>query len=136
MIRELFSFHGRLSRGEYAAISIVTYILMAIIRTFVALGGYSTFQLVDTGSDTTQALAVFGVEILLSLPLWWVYFAAAVKRLHDQDKTGWLSLLLIIPVVGFFVWIFLFLVPEGTRGRNRYDAGGAQQTEQIAQAFE
>ena len=46
--------------------------------------------------------------------------AASVKRLHDRDHSGWLLLVMLIPIVGF-IWIFVvtgFL--RGTRGPNRF----------------
>ncbi len=42
-----------------------------------------------------------------------------IKRLHDLDKTGWLYLLGIVPVVNFFFAIYL-IVWKGTPGDNKY----------------
>ena len=45
--------------------------------------------------------------------------AAACRRLHDTDRSGWLQLLFLVPVIGWIVLI-VFLAQE-TRP-NRYDA--------------
>lgn len=45
--------------------------------------------------------------------------AVSVRRLHDQDRTGWLLLLWFIPVLGWFALLVLMCL-EGTRGPNRF----------------
>ena len=60
------------------------------------------------------------VGLLVSLAS--IYFALAVyaKRWHDRDKSGWWSLIAIVPFIGF-VWILVELgMLEGTRGANQY----------------
>lgn len=44
--------------------------------------------------------------------------AVAVRRLHDQDKSGWFLLLGLIPLAGIVLLVFYFL--EGTKGDNQY----------------
>lgn len=44
--------------------------------------------------------------------------ACVVRRLHDQDKSGWFALLGLIPLVGIVLLVFMFL--EGTQGPNQY----------------
>lgn len=44
-----------------------------------------------------------------------------IKRLHDLDKTGWLYVLAIIPIVGFFFAIYLIAF-KGTAGDNKFGA--------------
>jgi uncharacterized membrane protein YhaH (DUF805 family) len=46
--------------------------------------------------------------------------ACVVRRLHDQDKSGWLALIGLIPLVNLVLLVFMFL--EGTRGSNQYGA--------------
>ena len=58
------------------------------------------------------------------LLLWWLFvlipnLAVTVRRLHDQDKSGWMFLLIFIPFVGpLILLVFMFL--DGTRGPNRF----------------
>jgi uncharacterized membrane protein YhaH (DUF805 family) len=42
-----------------------------------------------------------------------------VRRLHDQDKSGWLILLSFIPYIGGLILLVLMLI-DGTPGANRY----------------
>ena len=44
--------------------------------------------------------------------------ACLVRRLHDQDKSGWFALLGLIPLVNIVLLVFMFL--EGTKGDNQY----------------
>ena len=68
--------------------------------------------------------------------------AAQVRRLHDVNKSGWLLLLILIPVIGcvlgavtmsimiimlmglvmlgFGIWILVLLCTPGTNGPNKY----------------
>jgi len=63
-----------------------------------------------------------GVAIMM---LCWAIFVLSnicliVKRWHDRNKTGWLYLILVIPVIGW-IWTLVecgFL--DGTPERNRY----------------
>lgn len=45
--------------------------------------------------------------------------AAGMKRSHDTDKSGWLILLGLIPVVNFVLALYM-LFADGTVGPNRY----------------
>ena len=42
-----------------------------------------------------------------------------VRRLHDTDKSGWWSLLGIIPLIGSII-LLIMCVFEGTPGTNRF----------------
>jgi uncharacterized membrane protein YhaH (DUF805 family) len=42
-----------------------------------------------------------------------------IRRLHDTNKTGWLMLLLLIPLVGWILVLVLCAL-QGTSGKNRY----------------
>ena len=47
--------------------------------------------------------------------------AVAIRRLHDTDKSGWLLLVGLIPLVGFII-LLVFYIQEGTEGPNQYGA--------------
>jgi uncharacterized membrane protein YhaH (DUF805 family) len=48
--------------------------------------------------------------------------AAAMRRLHDCDRTGWWLWLAAVPIVGWAVLIWLLARP-GTEGPNRFGTG-------------
>lgn len=45
--------------------------------------------------------------------------AVSIRRLHDTDKSGWMILIGMIPVIGTIV-LLVFYFSEGTRGPNRF----------------
>ena len=47
------------------------------------------------------------------------WLAVNSRRLHDTGESGWLGLLLLIPILGWFVLV-PFLVKPGDRGENAY----------------
>lgn len=47
--------------------------------------------------------------------------AVQVRRFHDQNKSGWLTLINFVPYVGGFI-VLAFMMIEGTRGPNRFGA--------------
>jgi len=99
-----FRFKGRLSRRGYAQASAVTYLLGYLLLLFV----------MRQPSLPRIALAAvfFGVLGFYATRL-------CVLRCHDAGYSGWWSLLLAIPLVGFLVALALAWVPS-TDGDNRY----------------
>lgn len=88
-------FNGRASRPEYW-----WFIL------FLVLGGVATAFI----SDMLNLLFTLGT-LLPSI-------AAAARRLHDTGRSGWLQLIVFIPIIGWLVLIY-FLAQAG-EGANRY----------------
>ena len=62
---------------------------------------------------------VFAVIILLAIGLFIPNLACMIRRLHDQDHSGWMCLLFFIPYVGGIVAI-VFMCIRGTQGANKY----------------
>ena len=48
-------------------------------------------------------------------------FMLMIRRLHDLGKSGWFSIIAVVPVVGLIFSIYLFCA-AGQVGRNKYDA--------------
>lgn len=100
-------FEGRARRQEYwmfvlsnVAVGIVLGIISGIIKSPILIGLYW--------------LAI----ILPSL-------AVAVRRLHDTNKSGWMILLGLIPMVGGIILLVFFCI-EGDRGPNRFGSDPKQ----------
>jgi uncharacterized membrane protein YhaH (DUF805 family) len=47
------------------------------------------------------------------------FIAAAVRRFHDMDRSGWWYLLSFVPVVGWIL-VLLWLAQKGTHDYNRW----------------
>jgi uncharacterized membrane protein YhaH (DUF805 family) len=76
------------------------------VGTFV---GYSTY-LTSTGGMVHNLFSL--VSLIPGL-------AVSVRRLHDQDRSGWLLLLGLIPFLGWFA-LLVFMCLDGTHGANRF----------------
>jgi uncharacterized membrane protein YhaH (DUF805 family) len=59
------------------------------------------------------------VLVLAVLALIVPSIAVAVRRLHDQDKSGGWYFIGFIPFIGG-IWLLVLMCTEGTRGPNRY----------------
>ena len=102
------SFDGRINRAKF----------WAAIGVLIALGIVATLIDVLLGSDIGQGMGIFSLIASLAS----IYFALAVyaKRWHDRDKSGWWTLIGLVPFIGA-VWIVVELgILEGARGPNRF----------------
>lgn len=59
------------------------------------------------------------VSGLFSLATLLPSLAVGARRLHDTNRSGWLQLLWIIPVIGWII-VIIFLVQEGNSADNQY----------------
>ena len=102
-------FSGRSRRMEYWMFyvgSIGASIVARMIEGILGMG-----NMMAQGSGPLSALLL----LALLVPS----IAVLVRRLHDQDKSGWLALLIFIPIIGWLaLLVFMFL--EGTKGDNQY----------------
>ena len=62
-------------------------------------------------------IALLGLAYSLALLI--PSLAAAARRLHDTGKSGWLLLLVLIPIVGWIILI-VFLASAGDPAQNIY----------------
>ncbi|HXT09538.1 MAG TPA: DUF805 domain-containing protein [Roseiarcus sp.] len=98
-----FNFSGRGSRSEYW-----WFILACMIA-----GVIGAVIDVATGRQFVETLVSLGTIIPT--------LAAAARRLHDTDRSGWWQLLAFVPLIGWIVLIVWFAT-SGTPGANRFGA--------------
>jgi len=105
----LTSYEGRINRSKFWA-GIGIFFAGAIVATII-----------DNVIGTTFADMPYGyVYLLYSLAMIYSVFAVYAKRWHDRDKSGWWSLIGLVPVIGG-IWMIVELgILEGTRGPNRF----------------
>ncbi len=89
-------FTGRARRSEYWWFYLFSFVV-----------GWGLFAI----SVTFSTLA----SIALFLP----GLAAAVRRLHDTNRSGWFILIALIPLIGVIILI-VWLATEGDSGANQY----------------
>jgi uncharacterized membrane protein YhaH (DUF805 family) len=107
-IRNAFTYTGRASRSAYwwfAAFEVVAWIgvlILALIFNAIHVGAISVLLYV------VAAIAAFLISISLT-----------VRRLHDQDKSGFWYFIVFVPFIGG-IWLLVLTLLEGTRGPNRF----------------
>ena len=96
--KKFFDFSGRASKSEFWWFQLYAIIIYGM--TFVFQG---------------DLVFIFSIlAIANAIPV----YAAAVRRLHDTDKSGWMVLISAIPFIGLL--IFVLLISDGTKGKNRF----------------
>ena len=122
-------FEGRINRLAFflgnavlVLIPVVTLLVYAAINFIMS----SSTQSSNGGLLPEQGAAVPAVNILLFVffaiylvMAIFIMFSLYIRRLHDMNLTGWLSILLLINPVSLVLYIVL-LVVEGTDGANKY----------------
>jgi len=103
MFKAPFSFDGRIRRIEYFLSGIVGGIVFSIAWAL----GIGTFIL-GAGMGSAGG-SVFGLLIGLAalVASMWFSLAQGVKRLHDLDKSGWLILLMFVPIVNALFGLYM-----------------------------
>ena len=115
--RRYADFSGRSCRREYWMFTLLSVMVAFGTLILIAIGG----GLSETGEAAPGILfwiggAVLGIWVLASII---PSIAVQVRRFHDQDKSGWLVLLNLIPSIGGII-VLVFMCLEGTRGPNQY----------------
>lgn len=99
---KIFSVSGRIGRVRYIGYTFGLSILVAaVIGVLAALLGDSGLGIVVV---VVGYLALLVIQIMLT-----------VQRCHDFDMTGWLTLIIIIPLAFLVFWL-----APGTKGSNRW----------------
>ncbi len=108
---ELFTCDGRISRGEY--IKKFLFLLASIIPLLIIFVFLVEF-LGDFVEDILLLLfGIIGVFINIS------YLMLSIRRLHDLNKSGWLILIAVVPLIDIAFFIYL-LACQGTHGENDF----------------
>jgi uncharacterized membrane protein YhaH (DUF805 family)/Tfp pilus assembly major pilin PilA len=101
---KIFSVSGRLGRVRYIGYSVGLSLLVMLALVIVA-GILST---IDPNIAVVAGIVGYVAIIVLQ-------FMLTIQRAHDFNTTGWLSLIMLIPLAGLIFWF----VP-GTKGENDY----------------
>lgn len=105
-----FSYRGRLNRKPFILRGLLLSVLSSVMSTVMT-------EMTEASSTVMHLLAL--LPLLLMVVLSVGTFMLIIRRWHDLGKSGWLSLLMLIPLLNFLVLIFLW-VKKGTDGPNAY----------------
>ena len=98
-IKKYFVFEGRASRSEYWWFQLIV----------------SPSYFISTVFKNDIAYIFLGITLFTLIPA----ISAGVRRLHDTNRSGFFLLISFIPFIGGLILLF-FLIPEGTKGKNRF----------------
>lgn len=115
MFKAPFSFNGRISRIEYALSFLVGGVVFGI-AFFLGVGTALFGAASNSGSSFGVGMLISFLALIADI---WFTLAQYVKRLRDTDKSGWLLLLGLIPIVNFALGLYMPFA-DGTVGPNRY----------------
>ena len=115
--KKFAQFSGRSRRKEYwmfflynTLISAALWILGLVFRQ-VGMG----VIIPNSGIGLIFFVLYFAYLLAILIPC----LAVSVRRLHDTGKSGWLFLLVLIPIVGPIILLVFFML-AGNSGANQY----------------
>lgn len=108
VLKQYADFSGRARRKEYWM-----FALFNIIFIIIAM-------ILDNILGTTAGELPYGVfYFLYVLAIFIPGLAVSVRRLHDVGKSGWMYLIVLIPLIGA-IWLLVLMVTDSISGENQY----------------
>ncbi len=103
VLRKYSVFQGRARRAEYW--------YFVLFSSVISMG----FGVISLGiGDENNILGnLYGLAVLIPS------LAVSVRRLHDIGKSGWMILILLIPLVGA-IWFIILMARDTQEGDNKY----------------
>ena len=104
----LTSFEGRIGRRSFWMVILAFFVASIVARILDAI----------LHTPTSYGTGLIGG--LLALVLIYPALALYAKRWHDRGKSGWWSLIVLVPIIGA-IWLLVELgFLKGTAGPNAY----------------
>ena len=109
---KVFATKGRIGRLRYLAYSMLVSLLVALAGAIF----------VGVGAAISHSSAMAFVTLI---PIYLIAFAASIvfckRRLNDLDQSGWLALLMLVPLINAIFGLYLMFAP-GSKDGNKYGA--------------
>ena len=98
-------FDGRASRREYW-LWVLIHLIVLLVLVFVALSR-------SVADLFIVVVYLYGLATIVP------NLAVGARRLHDHNKSGWLQLIWLVPLIGGIIVLILMVLP-GTDGVNKH----------------
>lgn len=108
-------FSRRMGRIDFFVCCLLPGLIVAILAGLTLAASHAA----SGGGGVGLALIAVLVELAVAVAALPIVFSAYIRRLHDLNMTGWLSLLILIPFLGLLFALYLLFAP-GTAGANNY----------------
>jgi uncharacterized membrane protein YhaH (DUF805 family) len=102
VLKKYAVFSGRATRSEFwyfVLINFIVTIVLGVVDKSMGLGGILGI--------------VYGLAVLIP------GIAVGARRLHDIGKSGWMQLIILIPLIGL-IWLIVLFALESYPGKNKY----------------
>ena len=110
VLRQYADFKGRARRKEFWIFMLISGIISWItVAIDYALG-------TNIDGSTIGVINIIYILVVMIPAL-----AVAVRRLHDIGKSGWMYLIILIPIVGP-IWLIVLWATDSNPGENQYGA--------------
>ncbi|MEP3207621.1 MAG: DUF805 domain-containing protein [Maribacter sp.] len=109
VLKQYADFNGRARRQEYWMFALFNIVIIIALAFLSGMLGSAT------NSEDLMSLPVLLYYLVIIIPS----IAVAVRRLHDQNKSGWYYLVTFIPFIGG-IWLLVLMCTEGDSGPNQY----------------
>jgi len=107
-------FNGRATRSEYWYFVLFYFIISFIARII-------DIYLINPQLNLTPKAEMQGSVLtsIFALAMLLPQITLAIRRLHDTGRSGWWYLLIFIPILGWLVLIYFFII-DSEAGTNAY----------------
>ncbi len=109
VLKQYADFNGRARRQEYWMFALFNIVIIIALAFLAGMLGSAT------NSEDLMSFPVLIYYLFIIIPS----IAVAVRRLHDQNKSGWYYLVSFIPFIGG-IWLLILMCTEGDSGPNQY----------------
>ena len=108
VLKKYAVFDGRARRKEYWMFVLINFLITVVLSLIdILIGTFSP----QTGVGLLQGLYALAVLI--------PFIAVTVRRLHDTGRSGWSTLIALIPIIGGIV-LLIYMVQDSQPGANQY----------------
>ena len=108
VLKQYADFSGRARRKEYWM-----FVLFNMIFAIVAMILDNVLGIAIEGVGYGPLYGLYALAVLIP------GLAVSVRRLHDVGKSGWMILIVLIPLIGA-IWLLVLMVTDSNSGENEY----------------
>ena len=111
-LRNYANFNGRARRKEFWFFCLINFLIQVVL--------YIPIIIFMLNEDLMIIGWIFyGILMIYALAMMIPSISVSVRRLHDQDKSGWWYFIQLVPLIGG-IWFLVLMFLDSTPGDNEY----------------